>query len=208
MKCWIGRPIELPKAIPLTFEGGRDVGVTLRSWPRTHVVKCLCYYHPDDPEPLRAAQEAQLLQLFEATRATAHELMIEVIASQTGRPTTIETAPAVMQRIYDIGVVPDWWKLESPENDAGWQRIGEVVQENDRYCRGVLLLGLDAPLAEISASIRRAAKAPICKGFAVGRTLFSAPARKWFSGMISDAEVVDTVAEGYAGLLKCWQEAR
>jgi 5-dehydro-2-deoxygluconokinase len=208
MKCWIGRPIELPKAIPLTFEGGRDVGVTLRSWPRTHAVKCLCYYHPDDPESLRTAQEARLLQLFEATRATAHELVIEVIASQTGRPTTIETAPAVMQRIYDIGIVPDWWKLESPENDAGWRRIGEVIEQNDRYCRGVLLLGLDAPQEVVAESIRRAAKARACKGFAVGRTLFSAAARDWFAGTISDAEVVDRVAAGYAALLRCWQEAR
>jgi 5-dehydro-2-deoxygluconokinase len=207
-KCWIARPIELPKALPLTFEGGLDVGVTLRSWPRTHAVKCLCYYHPDDPEQLRAAQEARLRQLFEATRATSHELMIEIIVSQTGLPTTIETAPAVMQRLYDIGVFPDWWKLESPENDAGWQRIGQVIERNDGHCRGVLLLGLDAPLTVVAESIRRAAKAPICKGFAVGRTLFSSVGKEWFAGKVADAEVVETVAAGYASLLKCWQEAR
>ena len=30
---WIGRPIELPGAIPLRFEGGADVGCSLREWP-------------------------------------------------------------------------------------------------------------------------------------------------------------------------------
>ncbi|MBW8724363.1 MAG: DUF2090 domain-containing protein, partial [Inquilinus limosus] len=31
--AWIGRPIELPGSRPLRFEGGPDVGVTLREWP-------------------------------------------------------------------------------------------------------------------------------------------------------------------------------
>jgi len=44
---WIGRPIELPGSIPIRFEGGADVGCTLREWPVAHCVKCLIFYHPD-----------------------------------------------------------------------------------------------------------------------------------------------------------------
>ena len=49
---WIGRPIEQPGSLPLRFEGGADVGCTLAEWPVAHCVKCLVYYHPDDPEEL------------------------------------------------------------------------------------------------------------------------------------------------------------
>jgi 5-dehydro-2-deoxygluconokinase len=68
---WIGRPIEISGSRPLRFEGGADVAITLRSWPRPHAVKCNLRYHPDDPADLRAEQDAQLLRLFDATRARA-----------------------------------------------------------------------------------------------------------------------------------------
>ena len=84
--CWIGRPIEEPGAIPLRFEGGADVGCTLREWPSTHCVKCLVFYHPDDPAALRAEQEAQVLRLYDAARRTGHELLLEVIPSRSAAP--------------------------------------------------------------------------------------------------------------------------
>ncbi|MEN8197056.1 MAG: 5-dehydro-2-deoxygluconokinase, partial [Pseudomonadota bacterium] len=66
---WIGRPVEDPGSRPLRFESGRDLGSQLVEWPVTHVAKCLCFYHPDDPEPLRLQQEEALLALHEASCA-------------------------------------------------------------------------------------------------------------------------------------------
>lgn len=206
--AWIARPIELPKAIPLTFEEGECVGVTLRQWPRTHVVKCLCYYHPNDSDMLRAAQEQRLLQVQEAARASSHELLIEIISSQTGLPIDVGTVPAVMQRLYGLGIFPDWWKLESPEKPDGWKPIEALVESNDPHCRGVLMLGLDAPEEKIMETIEWAAASPVCKGFAVGRTLFSAVAEKWFAGKINDVEVIDKVARNYERLILCWEGVR
>ena len=40
---WIARPIELPGSCPLRFEGGADLGSTLREWPAEHCVKCLVF---------------------------------------------------------------------------------------------------------------------------------------------------------------------
>ncbi|MEM7025478.1 MAG: 5-dehydro-2-deoxygluconokinase [Pseudomonadota bacterium] len=111
---WIGRPIELPGSMPLQFEGGADVGCTLAEWPVAQCVKCLVYYHPDDPEALRAEQEAQLLRLFDAARQTSHELLLEVIASRSQAPIDDKTIARAMERIYQIGVYPDWWKLADP----------------------------------------------------------------------------------------------
>src|SRR6185437_7086909 len=72
---WIGRPVEVPKSRPLAFEGAADVGAEIAQWPLTQVVKALCLYHPDDEAELRARQERQLLRLFDACRATRHELL-------------------------------------------------------------------------------------------------------------------------------------
>ncbi len=205
---WIGRPIELPGAIPVRFEGGADVGCTLREWPVAHCVKCLIFYHPDDPEALRAEQEAQALRLLDACRRTFHELLLELIPSRSQAPVDERTLARALERFYELGICPDWWKLPDPGSDAAWQRIAEVIGRYDPYCRGVLLLGLDAPVAELEASFVRAARQPVCKGFAIGRTIFGEPARAWFEGEIDDQTAIARMAETYNGLIQAWDRLR
>ena len=79
-----------------------------------------------------------------------------------------------MQRFYDLGMKPDWWKLE-PSSDAGaWAGVQRTIEANDPYCRGVVLLGLAATHDELLASFAVAAASPVVKGFAVGRTIWAA----------------------------------
>src|SRR5690606_6476632 len=116
MPYWIGRPIELPQSCPLEFDTAHaDVAAEIAAWPLNHVVKCLIHYHPDDPADLRERQERQALRLFDACRATRHELLIEIIASKNGK-VDAKTVARTIQRFYDLGVNPDWWKLECDEN--------------------------------------------------------------------------------------------
>ena len=51
-------------------------------------------------------------------------------------------------------------------------------------------LGLDAPPDELEASFALAARQPVCKGFAIGRTIFGAPARAWMRGEIDDETAI------------------
>jgi len=205
--AWIGRPIELPGSVPLRFEGGPDVGVTLDEWPQEYVVKCLVFYHPDDPADLRAEQERQVATLQAACRATRHEFLLEIVAGKSG-PVEPGTVASVMERFYEIGVFPDWWKLEPSRDRATWDALAAVIERHDPYCRGVLLLGLEAPEADLKTGFDLAAAYPVCKGFAVGRSIFGAAAERWFAGEISDAAAVDDMASRYAGLLDGWRQAR
>ncbi|HYE43912.1 MAG TPA: 5-dehydro-2-deoxygluconokinase [Caulobacteraceae bacterium] len=204
---WIGRPIELPGSRPLDFEGGADVGVELASWPLSHTVKCLAFYHPDDDAELKARQERQLLRLFDACRATRHELLVEIIASKDG-PVDSATVARAIQQIYDIGVRPDWWKLEPAADAAAWANIETAIAANDPYCRGVVLLGLSAPQEDLLASFEIAARVGIVKGFAVGRTIFQQPAEDWFAGRIGDDEAVGELATRFETLTRAWRAAR
>ena len=204
---WIGRPIELPGAIPLRFEGGADVGCTLREWPLAHCVKCLVLYHPDDPEGLRAEQEAQLLRLFDACRRTFHELLLEIIPSRSMAPVADRTLARALDRLYGLGVFPDWWKLPDPGSQAAWDAIAATIERHDPHCRGVLLLGLDAPQAELEASFERAVRQPVCKGFAIGRTIFGQAAQAWMRGEIDDEDATSRMAATYASLIEAWERA-
>jgi 5-dehydro-2-deoxygluconokinase len=204
---WIGRPIELPKSRPLEFESSADVATELVEWPLNHVVKCLVFYHPDDAQELREQQERQLLRLFDACRKTRHELLVEVILPRE-MASDIHTVARAIRRLYAIGIRPDWWKLEPVSDPAAWREISAAVNENDPLCRGVVLLGLSAPEAELLASFEVAAPFPIIKGFAVGRTIFYDVAREWLSNRMDDDAAVEALAGKFKVLVDAWRRLR
>ncbi|GEO15408.1 bifunctional 5-dehydro-2-deoxygluconokinase/5-dehydro-2-deoxyphosphogluconate aldolase [Microvirga aerophila] len=201
---WIGRPVELPGSRPLDFENGGSLGGQLIEWPVGHTIKCLCFYHPDDPQELKERQERELLRLHDAARRIGRELLVEIIAGKNG-PLTPSTVPTVLQRLYDLGIKPDWWKLEPQRDSAAWHAIGEVITTNDPYCRGIVLLGLEAPESELEAAFAAAAREPQVKGFAVGRTIFNDAARRWLKGEITDEAAVSDMAARFQRLVDAWQ---
>ena len=71
-----------------------------------------------------------------------------------------------------------------------------------------MLLGLEAPQAELEAAFRATAEAPIVKGFAVGRTIFAEPAERWLAGEIDDEAAIDDMATRFAQLTQAWLAAR
>jgi 5-dehydro-2-deoxygluconokinase len=203
---WIGRPVELPGSRPLDFEGGGSLGAKLVEWPVGHTIKCLCFYHPDDPPELKERQERDLLRLHDAARHIGRELLVEIIAGKHGVLKT-DTVAGIVQRLYDIGIKPDWWKLEPQRDTAAWHAIGDVITTNDPYCRGIVLLGLEAPENELEAAFAAAAKEPQVKGFAVGRTIFNDAARRWLKSEISDEAAISDMAARFQRLVDAWQRA-
>ena len=204
---WIGRPIEQSGSRPLLFDGAADVGSTLRAWPQNHVVKCLVRYHPDDPEMLRLRQEERLLCLHSACRETRHELLLEVIASPYG-DIARDTTAQVLERLYELGIRPDWWKLEPSDDPAAWAAIEDTIRRRDPLCRGVLVLGLAADARSLAAAFRAAAPFELVRGFAVGRTIFAEPARRRLAGEVGDAETVAALAANLQAVVAAWREAR
>jgi 5-dehydro-2-deoxygluconokinase len=202
---WIGRPVEEPGSRPLDFESGGSLGAKLIEWPIGHTIKCLCFYHPDDPDDLKALQERELLRLHDAARAIGRELLIEIIASKHG-PVDHSTLARVVERLYRIGVKPDWWKFEA-QSARGWQVVASVIETHDPLCRGILMLGLDAPEDQLMAAMATARSCEAVKGFAIGRTIFAAPAQDWLRGRIDDAEAVDRMAGSFARLCAAWENA-
>ena len=203
---WIGRPVEVPGSKPVEFDPRNNIGLPLLNWPASHVVKCLIFYHPDDSIELRLAQEERVQQLHADCAALGRDLLLEVIVSNSGHSVDDTTVANALRRFYNLGVYPSWWKLESQSSDS-WHAVSSVIEHYDPLCNGVLMLGLDAPESELKESFRIAAQFPICKGFAVGRSIFGAAARQWFGGECDDDEVVRQVAENYRTIIRHWQEA-
>ena len=202
---WVGRAVELPGSRPLRFDGTLSIGSALVTWPAEQVVKCLVQYHPDDPVDLRLAQEQKLLELWQATRASGNELLLEIISPRERVVPGNEDADVCrsLQRLYNLGLKPEWWKL-APMRSAGWQSLASLIAARDPQCRGVVILGLNEPLHALAASFTQAAN-PIVKGFMVGRSLWAEPARRWLADEIGDAMLVRQVADNFTTLVEAWR---
>lgn len=205
---WIGRPTELPGSRPIELEPelGPDYG-QLTEWARENVVKLLVFAHPDDDAATRAQQEDVVKRLWTASRRNNLEFLLELIPSKVG-PVDDTTTPQLIQQFYDIGVYPDWWKLEPFKTDAAWHNVVESIERNDPNTRGIVVLGLDAPEAELAASFALAGKQPLVKGFAVGRTIFGDAARAWMKGEMDDDAAIAQMSDRFARLCDIWDGAR
>ena len=202
---WIGRPIELPGSRPLQFEFSQDLGSRLIEWPVDHCVKVLCFYHPDDPAALKTEQTEKLRAAYEGARKVGRDILIEIIASKAG-PVDDTTVARALGELYAAGLKPDWWKLEAQPSAAAWEKIDQVIEANDPLCRGVVLLGLEAPEAELARGFAAAKGSRTVRGFAVGRTLFADAAKAWFAGTMSDEEAVADMAARFRRLVGIWEQ--
>lgn len=203
---WIGRPIELPGSRPLRLEHG-NIGSQLIDWPQEHVVKCLVFYHPHDSAGLRKEQDELVLDVWRGCKKSGHELLLEVILPESNADRQESYYLDVLSHFYSLGIRPDWWKL--PPLSAGtWQAISGLIEQQDAHCRGILLLGLDAPEEKLKEGFVAAAQAPWVKGFAVGRTIFGQPSRLWLQGELDDETLINQVKENYLRLITYWREAR
>jgi 5-dehydro-2-deoxygluconokinase len=202
--AWISRAVEVAKSRPVEFVGGPNVAATLRTWPEEHVVKCNLYMHPEDDAEVRGVQEERVLQLYGACLANDRQLLLEV---QPPPETTYdgESVAALIRRFYELEVNPAWWKIPPNPDPGVWARIGDVVREHDPYCAGLLVLGRAAEEEELAESFAAAASEPMCRGFAIGRSIYGEPARRWLAGEIDDEELQSSVAERYGRMNELWQ---
>jgi 5-dehydro-2-deoxygluconokinase len=71
-----------------------------------------------------------------------------------------------------------------------------------------VMLGLGAAADALAGAFGAAAKSPIVKGFAIGRTIFGQAAQDWFAGRIDDEAAIADMARRYGALVDAWSKAK
>lgn len=200
---WIARPVEQPKTRPLLFEHGSSIGTLIHTWPREHVIKCLFFYSVNDSDDLRQQQEQRMLELHDACIASGHELLLEIIPPADEVLEPGESICCSVERVYDLGIRPDWWKLPCVDGDS-MHRVAGMIDQRAPHCRGIVILGLDAPIDELGRGFKAFADIERVKGFAVGRSIFAEASRDWLAGNIDDAALIERVAQNYERVIDHW----
>ena len=204
---WIGRPIEQSGVFPMAFEEGPDLGSRLAEWPVNHCVKVLAPIRADDPAELTAYNEREIMRLADACRRTGHEFLFEIISGNNGKAAAPDQILSLMQRYYDLGVAPDWWKLEPVEETGFWTAAGDIVRANDPHLQGIIVLGKEMPEEHLCRVLATARTEPLVNGFAIGRTIFSQAAQAWFAGEIDDNAAQQMMTAVYGQLIDAWDNA-
>jgi 5-dehydro-2-deoxygluconokinase len=161
--------------------------------------------HPDDDEEIQALHEERVLRLFGACLANDRRLLLEVQATP-GTSYDGNSVAELIERFYEVGVRPDWWKLPPNPDAGGWERIGNVVRKHDPYCAGLLVLGQALEEGKLAESFAAASSEPLCNGFAIGRSIYGDAARRWLAGGIGDEDLISSVAERYELMISLWRE--
>lgn len=203
---WIGRPIEVPGSRPIQFEGEASIGSEISSWPTEQIVKCLVYYSSADEEKLRQQQDERIVELYKSCCTSGHQLLLEIIPPADESVSIGESLYKSVEHLFNIGVRPDWWKIPCISAEyAG--KLCRHIEKTTPHCCGVVVLGLDAPTAELAKGFEAFKGLGLVKGFAVGRTIFSAPGKRWLSGQCNDAELIADVEKNYGDVIDLWQRA-
>lgn len=193
---WTGRPIEVTGSRPIGFEADPGLAAYIASWQPGQVAKVLVWSHPDDDAALTETQNRQLQRLQADCRAAGIEWMLELVP-----PLDMDRSDETLRRgvvqAYENGLRPDWWKLPGLASRDGWGALATAIEQADPYCRGVIVLGLNEEIPKLADTLALAGQAPICKGFAVGRSIFGNAAEAWFAGQIGDADAIEDMAARY-----------
>ena len=207
---WIGRPCEWPGSRPLTLEPelGSDCGGLARMGARGRGQGALLLppgRRAGDARRAGGDGEAALGGLApQPARVPARDHPVE------GRPGRRRRPPrTLIRQFYAAGVCPDWWKLEPMTSRAAWANAIAAIEAHDAHTRGIVVLGLDAPEAELAASFETAAGFDLVKGFAVGRTIFGEVARALDDGRASTTTRRSRRWPGATpGSARVWDKAR
>lgn len=93
-------------------------------------------------------------------------------------------------------------------SDAAWRQTCAAIARNDARTRGIVVLGLGAEEAALAESFAIAARYPLVRGFAVGRTIHAEAGARFLKGEISEDAAAQIMADNYARLCGIWDRAR
>ena len=123
-------------------------------------------------------------------------MMVSVIDASAPEKQTASSAADLLRNVPGLTL------------DGTGRTNGQDVNLRGYDRRGVLVLGQDAPLDELTAKVALAARQPLCRGFAVGRTIFAHAAERWLSGEFDDEAAIADMARRFGTLVAAWRAAR
>jgi myo-inositol catabolism protein IolC len=214
-------PLERSGQAELQWEYGDESEAVVERL-RPDLVKILMRYNPDGDAALNARQAERAAQMSAWCLERSLPLMLEVLIPPTPRQRELAgDAPTVwdakmrpelqvlaVDELRAAGSDPSIWKVEGLDDPADARRMVDAARARGRDEVSCIVLGRGADLDRIEQWLAVGAAVDGYVGFAVGRSLWNAPALGLWIGERSEDDVRREVAANYLRLCQTWTGLR
>ena len=201
-----GTPAERAGAFPLVWTAPFDEALP------GDFAKVLVRHRADVPAEVVTSQRRQLLDLQTWCETEGRTLVLEVLVSPgTGESQNDEFDALVRPRLlaeyitacYEVGLVPAFWKIEGMPDREAFGVVEAAIRRVDGPRQ--LILGKGAGMEAVRRWFSVAAGAPTAAGFAIGRTVYFAPASEWLQGRLDRDAALARIADTYEEIVATWR---
>jgi len=114
-----------------------------------------------------------------------------------------------MKLLQDYGIEPDIWKVEGLDRREQAEAVVEQARVGQaRKKVGCIILGRGSNKEQVHKWLQVASPVPGFIGFAVGRTNFSDPLKRFLEDPKQESAAIEAIAKNYKGCVDTWQAAR
>ena len=202
--------------MPVERSGQRELGFEYGGAYREHIersdpaaVKVLLRWDPlEGVDGVNARQAVRLAELSAWMRSVGRTLIVEFLIppSDDSSERADRMASAVVQ-IRASGTDPQWWKVEGVDEVDHARRVADAIAAGGSTARAVVL-GRGVEMERAAHWLACAAQVARFDGFAIGKTLWQEPMRRWLAGTTSRPAAVDEIAHRYGRLVTTWKTVR
>ncbi|MFC7496260.1 MULTISPECIES: 2-deoxy-5-keto-D-gluconate 6-phosphate aldolase domain-containing protein [unclassified Nocardioides] len=214
-------PLERSGQGELQWEYGETLDATAAVVDRLapDLVKVLLRYNPEGDADLNARQADRLGEMSDWCLDRGLPLIVEVLMPPTPAQRAAsgpdlqrwdaEMRPGLMvdavHRLRAAGADPAVWKIEGLDSTADAAAVVAAARADGRPDVSCIVLGRGADLDRVEQWLAVGAATPGYVGFAVGRSLWNAPALAHARGELDEHGVRAAVAENYLRLCRAWR---
>lgn len=180
------------------FIHGRGFGRALVKRDPTFA-KALVNYNLGDTD-LNEEKMEKLQELSHFCIEEGIPLMLEPLIH--GKASPLKRAMIALRDMQKHGIHPAIWKLEMLPTLKDWKKLAPIAKAP------MILLGHGASMKEVDDWVVTAAKSGVVDGFAIGRTIFFEPIKKYTEKTFTRKQAVDAVAKNYIHYVKLWNRSR
>lgn len=180
------------------FIHGRGFGRALVKRDPTFA-KALVNYNLGDTD-LNEEKMEKLQELSHFCIEEGIPLMLEPLIH--GKASPLKRATIALRDMQKHGIHPAIWKLEMLPTMKDWKKLAPIAKAP------MILLGHGASMKEVDDWVVTAAKSGVVDGFAIGRTIFFEPVKKYTEKTFTRKQAVDAVSKNYIHYVKLWNRSR
>lgn len=159
--------------------------------------KALVNYNLGDDEH-NEEKMRKLRQLSEFCEVEHIPFMLEPLVH--GKKSPLAMATTMMRDMHAHGIYPALWKLEMQRSAKDWRTLAKVAKVP------MILLGHGESMKSVDTWVIDAAKSGAVDGFAIGRTIFFEPIKKYHEKTFTKTQAIEVIAKNYLHYVKLWKK--